>query len=101
LARHDKLVIYNASFDTNFLAVLYQKQGRPVPKIIDEAQCAMQRYADYASHGQRRARWYKLSSAAAHVGHEWQGKAHSALADCYATKAVWEYLDEQEGEYHD
>ena len=94
LARHDKLVIYNALFDTNFIIALYQDQDRPIPTLIHEANCAMRRY----SHWIGNHRWYKLSVAAFEAGHVWQGKAHRALADCYATKTVWEYLDEQGAE---
>lgn len=94
LARHDQLVIYNASFDVGFLNCLYQQCGLKLPEILEDAHCAMRRYADWCGNN----RWYKLTVAAFDAGHEWQGKAHRALADCYATKAVWDYLDEQGAE---
>lgn len=75
------LVIYNAAFDIRFF-----------PGRLSEAhsiQCAMLRFTAAMGGG----RWWKLSSAASHVGHAWSGAAHRALADAEACRTVWQWLE--------
>lgn len=84
LAIKDKVVaIYNAAYDTKFL--------RDVIPEARAVECAMLKFAKF--YGEKKARggykWQKLSFAADHFGHQWTGKAHSALADALACRAVW------------
>lgn len=90
LVRGARLVIYNAAFDTRFFPDGLGGAGR-----ID---CAMHRFSRLFAPpaGRRSYRWWKLTDAADHVGHEWEGAAHRALADAQATRSVWNWI--QQGE---
>ena len=76
-----RVVIYNASFDSGFLAT----------DLVGAAEvvCAMKAFA--ATFSDRR--WRKLGAAAAHVGYVWPGNAHRAIHDCMATRAVWHWTN--------
>lgn len=81
------LVIYNADFDTQFFDI-------ELLSLTSNIVCAMKLYAkaigdwnDYYND----YRWHKLTEAARHTKHEWQGKAHSALSDCYACLHVYKW----------
>ena len=91
IIRDQEVVIYSASYDSTILSKAFAL-GPPAA-----VHCAMLAFAeheevrewnDYYSNW----RWHKLTSAAYHVGHEWRGKAHDALADCYAARDVWGWL---------
>ena len=89
---YDRLVIYNAAFDTGFFPAGF----------FDgiEVRCCMKRFARlYGEFNPWRGsyRWQKLHVAAAHVGHQWaEEDRHRALADCLATRSVWAWCEEQE-----
>ena len=75
-----EVVIYNAAFDTAFF-----------PDQLGSARqvsCAMLRFADVLG-----GKWRKLDVAAKHVGHQWTGTAHRALADALACRSVWRWLE--------
>lgn len=82
------VVIYNAQFDTRFF-----------PSGLSEAKkitCAMLRFAKLRGEINPRFgdyRWHKLTVAADHVGYDWEGVAHRALADTLATRAVWSWME--------
>ena len=90
LLRGAHLVIYNAAFEQ---AVLGDLLVRARPRRIE---CAMLAFAEFYGSWHdyyRNYRWQTLARAAAYVLHEWNGPAHSALADTHATRAVWRYLN--------
>ena len=70
------VVIYNSTFDAPFFP---ERLG-----FSSQISCAMRRFADVHS-----GRWSKLDEAARHVGHQWTGQAHRALADTFACRSVW------------
>ena len=83
------VVIYNAAYDTRIIPEL-----RWTARSID---CCMLRYSRwkgeineyYGSY-----RWHKLTVAAAAVGFDWSiYPPHSAVGDCFASRAVWSWLD--------
>ncbi|ANP46064.1 3'-5' exonuclease [Candidatus Viadribacter manganicus] len=83
-----RVVIYNSGFDTRFFPDRLRSAA-----AID---CAMLRFA--RARGVRNPRfgdfkWHKLTVAAEHVGYEWEGVAHRALADALATRAVWNWME--------
>ncbi|MBT9394927.1 3'-5' exonuclease [Hymenobacter sp. NST-14] len=85
LVRGQHLVIYNAACDTQILA--------PVLALGPPAQihCLLEEFTAFYGewHPEGRAlRRQRLAVAAAYVLHEWQGPAHSALADTHAARAV-------------
>lgn len=84
LAQADRVVFYNAAFDTAFLP-----PGWLAPSKVH---CAMMRFSAYRDSLGQGARWAKLDQAASWARHQWTGEAHRALADAAATKSVWEYL---------
>lgn len=89
----DTLVIYNAAFDVSFLPVLLR------PLANGKAVCAMQAFAlQIGDWDERREafRWYSLTEAARHAGHQWDGNAHRALADAMAARTVWRWLRSQQ-----
>ncbi len=85
---HD-VVIYNAAYDT-----------RIIPELRWSAQsisCCMLRYSRwkgeineyYGSY-----RWHKLVAAAAALNFDWSiYPPHSAVGDCFASRAVWNWLE--------
>lgn len=85
-----EVFIYNAHFDSAFL----EAAGIHVdPSKIEDTMIGFaaaygewnENYGDY--------RWQRLTTAAAHVGHEWTGRAHGSLADARATAAVQRWLN--------
>ncbi|QKJ65269.1 3'-5' exonuclease [Deefgea piscis] len=92
LSQCDGLVIYNLDYDWSFLPQLVCQSlfDRNVRLF-----CAMHRFAAYNGVWDEKRgdyKWQKLTVAAERFGHVWEGQAHRALADCYATKTVWECL---------
>jgi len=84
------VVIYNATFDRKFFPDRLACAG--------QISCAMRRFAPiYAERwpGYRTYRWQKLTTAAGHIGHRWEGEAHRALADARAARAVWIWMESQ------
>lgn len=89
--RGREVVIYNSAYDATILAEAFAL-GPPAA-----VHCAMLSFSEHPEvrtwndyHGNWR--WVGLASAAAHVGHFWQGQHHSALADCHAARDVWAWL---------
>lgn len=87
-----ELVIYNLDYDWEFLP-------KPVQDAVKDngiiCHCAMNRFAEFNGVWDDRRgqyKWQKLTVAAERFGHVWESKAHRALADCYATKTVWDGL---------
>ena len=83
------VVIYNAEFDLQWFNGLKQ---------IADVRCCMLRYAEFYGdyddyHGDHR--WVKLTTAAQQVGCVLPPylTPHRALADCYMTRAVWNYME--------
>ncbi|MET4696698.1 3'-5' exonuclease [Endozoicomonas lisbonensis] len=91
VAGHD-VIIYNAGYDSMFL--------EDELKAAKSVQCCMLKYSrHYGEWDDYRDdyRWQKLTAAARHIGYRWEGTAHRALADTMATRAVWQYLEYQDG----
>lgn len=87
-----RVVIYNAPFDSGFLA------GELA--AASEVVCAMRLFAEaFGEWDDRRGSWHwqKLHVAAAHVGFSWPGSAHRAIHDCAAARAVWRWLQDRSG----
>ena len=92
IVRGSHLVIYNAAYDTRFFPCGLSDAS--------EISCAMKRYAKIRGEMNPRFgdyRWHKLTAAAEHIGYEWEGTAHRALADTLATRAVWNWMESHEG----
>ncbi len=86
--RGTKVVIYNVAFDSKFL-------HRPLRRAAS-VHCCMLRYAEFKgdwSDSHNGYRWHKLTSAARDIGYRFEGDAHRALADCRATRAVWQHME--------
>lgn len=84
-----RLVIYNAAYDLPFLPDM-------VRASTGDVDCCMIRFADHygewdSYHGNNK--WKPLDFAARFIGYEWTGKAHRAMADALACRAVWYFLD--------
>lgn len=81
-----RVVIYNADFDARFLfsELAHAKSIACAMKAFAEV------YGDWSEyHGDYT--WKSLSTAAQYIGCSYD-KAHRALDDCRATRAVWRYL---------
>ncbi len=76
----EQVVIYNSAFDAPFFPDRLRQA-----KMVS---CAMTRFADALG-----GPWRKLDVAARHVGHQWTGDAHRALADALACRSVWLWLE--------
>lgn len=87
LVAGNDVVIYNAAFDLQWLHGL--------PAAARSVSCAMTAWADFRGYGwdasKGRRHFDKLSVAAASIGFVPEGKIHSALVDCWMTRAVWEH----------
>lgn len=83
----DQLLLYNASFDMNFLIQACLRYGYPTPEnhCMDVLPLAKKKIRLMPN--------YKLSTVANHLGLEKQ--EHRALADCMLTKAVFVKLNEK------
>ena len=81
------VVMYNAKFDSAFLGDLL--------KDAKSVQCCMEAFARfYGMWNTRRNcyKWQKLAIASDYVGHMQLGVAHRALADAFACRSVWRYV---------
>lgn len=88
----DQVVAYNVAYDKPFIedAGILSDFNDQTPWF-----CAMEAFAEvYGVWDQYRNqyKWQKLTKAAEHVGHKWQGEAHRSLADCQATLSIWKWL---------
>ncbi len=84
-----RLVIYNAEFDTGFFPGRLAEAGT--------IECAMLRFAEVYGEPSQYGdgyRWQRLAKAVDHIGYSWVGRAHRALADALACRAVWTWLEE-------
>ena len=82
------VVIYNAKFDLKFLPEVKENAGA--------VYCCMLRYAKFKGDWNEYYndyRWHKLTVAARHIGYRFDGDPHRALADCQATRAVWQHME--------
>ncbi len=90
LTQCDELVIYNLEYDWSFMP---QDVRHAVVNHHIIRHCAMYRFAEFNGIWDEKRgnyKWQKLAIAAERFGHVWESQAHRALADCYATKTVWE-----------
>jgi DNA polymerase III epsilon subunit-like protein len=90
LTRGRHLICYNALYDCAMLRVALVL-GPPA-----EVSCAMERFAVYWGHWSdyhQSFTWQSLTVAAAYVLHVWEGAAHGSLADTFAVRTVWNYLE--------
>ena len=84
------VIIYNASFDTQFFPSTLQCAAK--------ISCAMLSFAEVYGEPNTRYggfKWQRLEDAARHVAHEWTGSSHRALADALACRSVWLWLEKQ------
>lgn len=85
-----RVVIYNSEYDRRFF---------PNGDLgYCEIKCAMTRFSGYLkipSHRGDGYKWHKLTEAAQHCSHKWEGKAHRAVADALAARSVWRFLEAQ------
>lgn len=92
------VVIYNEGYDRPFIESAIAESGSSINSDTNW-HCAMEEYAEKIGDWndyRNGYRWHKLTDAARNVGHEWQGSAHRALADCLATLSVWKWLHPQD-----
>jgi DNA polymerase-3 subunit epsilon len=82
-----RVVIYNAAFDSAFLA----SELRTAAEIEYAMLAFAEVYGEWNPYYED-WRWQRLYVAAAHVGFEWPGSSHRAIHDCAATRAVWRYI---------
>ena len=107
---NQELVIYNKAFDKPFLKLYnckkrYSEIELPKTRLYNQkatineieipTRCCMLEFArfygEWNEYRQSYA-WKTLDFAAKHIGYEFEGKAHRALADTKACRAVWQYL---------
>jgi DNA polymerase III subunit epsilon len=96
LMEADELVVYNFPFDWGFLST---KLRMTILYIDFERSCAMERFSEFNGvWDEQKQMWkrQKLAVAAEYFAYVWPEAAHRALADTFATKHVWEGLNEYE-----
>jgi DNA polymerase III epsilon subunit family exonuclease len=86
-----ELIVCNLQFDTKFLP-------RHIVDSVREKDCCMVRFAEvYGEWNDHYGnfKWKPLSTAADYFGYKWKSEAHRALADTFACRAVWNYLEKE------
>lgn len=79
-----EVCIYNAPFDLGFLAAVGIE-----PSADQYVTDVMLMWSAHTADG----KWAKLTKVAEQIGYDWgNNPAHSALGDCLAAKAVYDYL---------
>ncbi|HET9016840.1 MAG TPA: 3'-5' exonuclease [Thermomicrobiaceae bacterium] len=87
LRRYPCVVVYNAPFDARM--ILQSSRPHGLPDLPVEWQCAMRRYAEFASEqSPGDSRWQKLEVAATRLGVPPIGITHRALEDTHTCRAV-------------
>lgn len=81
------IIGYNVGFDLKFMNAIGVTPN-PNAEIVDAMEEFSRARSIRSDRHESRPRRYKLSEAAAFIGHEWSGNAHSSLADARATLAV-------------
>lgn len=89
IVRGQKLVIYNRAYDEVILAEALALG--PPAEIVCLMLAFSEHYGEWHEYFQN-YRWQPLRTAADYVLHEWSGKAHTALHDTLAARAVYLYL---------
>ncbi|WP_022980712.1 3'-5' exonuclease [Ideonella sp. B508-1] len=88
----EALVVYNAPFDLAFLPEGLRNSIEPATL------CAMEAFALHVGQWDERReafRWHSLAAASSIAEHFWTGSQHRAVADAVATRAVWQWLQQQ------
>ena len=108
LLSNKTVVCYNAEFDRSAIEAEFQAlKSRPVTPYLATIdtrlpttrwECAMLRFAPF--YGQwneyhESYTWTSLLRAASFCKHIWHKTPHGALADCRATRTVWQWMDRQ------
>lgn len=93
IVRGQKLIIYNRAYDEVILAEALALG--PPAEIVCLMLAFSEHYGDWHEYFQN-YRWQPLRTAADYVLHEWTGKAHTALHDTLAARAVYLYLTDTE-----
>ncbi len=92
------IIVYNAGFDLPFLSVSgidFNKDTKVVDVMLDFAKVYGEWNDYYESY-----KWQKLTTAAAYYHYDWsKGGAHDALADCYATRHVYQKMQQDQNKY--
>jgi len=85
--RNRKIVMYNAAFDTDFLAESLTD--------CDSIYCCMLEFAEYNGEWNdyyNDWKWIKLAEAVKKVSPQFNFCAHDSLEDCKATREIWQFL---------
>lgn len=94
--KSDILIGQNLIFDLRFLSDAFEKNGLEIPKY--PAYIDTKAMADVLRNSNRIKR-SSMDYLCEHYKISFQGKAHSALADCERTIKVWDKLLEDCGDY--
>lgn len=90
----EEVIGYNVEFDLAFLAAIgvVPREDALITDTMREYAYAIGEWDDYHAD----YKWYRLTVAARHIGYKWRSRAHTSLADAYATLAVQKWVEEQE-----
>lgn len=90
IVKGNDLVIYNKSFDTQFL-------DNEILESCNNVYCCMLRYSYYKQVWNdlyESYQWFRLIDATNDIDQTFEFGAHDALEDCKATRIVWNKLEE-------
>ena len=99
LLNADEFILYNASFDLNFINknLKLSEEEREIifnKKCVDVMEDFAIIYEDWNDYFEDYT-WQKLITAAAYYKYHWDEEAHGALSDCKATLFVRKKIEEE------
>ncbi|MFD1484060.1 exonuclease domain-containing protein [Lacticaseibacillus baoqingensis] len=87
-----QVIDYNSSFDVGFLQVAGVTVKAPVLDVMLMFSPIYGEWNDYYGN----YKWQSLTVAAAYFHYQWPAHAHNSLADCYATRFVYQKILERD-----
>ncbi len=87
----DAIIAYGVSTDYSHIKYIYETEAER-EALHDKVRCCANEFVRYAHECRPDVKHASLSDAMEALGIEWDGTAHTSIADTYACAKVWEWL---------